>query len=1022
MLNSNGSSRSAFVFSCHVARTQPTDPVPLDRQASKPQIFKFSLSSNDMPLGSEYSSQPRGKKRRRPDPEVTANKLKKVNGHLERILNDFTLGEFLTLLFWYQCNKESDLRQSSHRSAVCRFLQGRTSVHPLTVVQKMYHHPASYPSYQCNPASKKQRSMAFSLDISPKNIKFAKPAISSWAAQLSVTQLHRDITRLTQTDTRNPEDVPARISPELVTWDDINSFTPERSIATIKRRAPYLYRHLRYLAEPRKSGVPVPRKNRPTDIRILTAFNTLIVGHNRYVNGYFSLPMGVQLFSLQAHTDLRRILCRMGLSVSDSTVQKALEFMTCSEREEMQQSTVEAAGRGESDKSYVFDNVQEHCAVYEGGVCRTTEMKIGTAGTAILNEDCPNGAWDLDDHLSRIVTDSQSALTVDSLMETIDWANYHDAQALYIVKTLVAEVDSLSKLHSKSITERFRAPPLAIHRLPDDRQTKIQPLGTNAEREIEIHGMKACISDFDTQVGFTAAGAEEKLVEWVSGDGATFATMRNLQKYLAPTDLGNRETLRNKIVTPELWHAKDKGLKAIVETHVGPPTSNDPSSLSRLYTLAGFKRPSNPKESDHYPTIRALETIWIAQVLDCWRIELGVGDLNAHFSELETLPSLDGLLRKASVIAELQDSLKVKIGSAWISSSVSGPSQEQMGTAEKTDEEAFDGDRSLANSILFKMQMGSWLLLQYAIKDGDIGRVMEQLKIWIFMFAGSSHQPYLSYLLDLHCLLEHQSSPELRAAILNNYLVKFGFSWHERDLMQEHHNKKLESMVEKAGGDFDGHYYRDMIAPNVDNFIKTADNWETAYGLKHRSGKHTSPATSPEIRVLLAEIKTSQLHLFCSGRSYPGHIAADLFSLGYYRLGVEGKLKAWLKKLSTRLKFIRAVEDEKRRVASNNGQQQISSTIGSSHNRNSDAGMDSNDEDSDYEVTSEDDNYGSESDVSSENEELGKGEVVESEMVQQNNGEEVMGSDEESEVDVESEAVIPGSESEWSGSEESDVK
>ncbi|THU92866.1 hypothetical protein K435DRAFT_862054 [Dendrothele bispora CBS 962.96] len=193
-------------------------------------------------------------------------------------------------------------------------------------------------------------------------------------------------------------------------------------------------------------------------------------------------------------------------------------------------------------------------------------MKVGCAATAVELEDCQKGAWDLLGYISRVAQNSRSKMTIGMLWNSIDWKNYYDIQALYVVP-----------IDSNSISEQFRTHPITIHRIPDDRHTKIQPLGTNSEREVEIHGMKRCIEDFDGQIGFTGAGADDRLLEWVSGDGASFAAIINLQQYLAPTLLGNRETLRNKVVTPEVWHTKDKALKAIAEEHFGPPTSAEPS-------------------------------------------------------------------------------------------------------------------------------------------------------------------------------------------------------------------------------------------------------------------------------------------------------------------------------------------------------------------------------------------------------------------------------------------------------------
>ncbi|THU84295.1 hypothetical protein K435DRAFT_806819 [Dendrothele bispora CBS 962.96] len=492
---------------------------------------------------------PKTKKRKRSPHEKLLDDLQKISEHLERICQDFdTLGEFLRLLFWHKGRKrDTDLRQPYHKEVVCRFLQGRSKVKVVHIIRKIYQHPHSQPSWQCNDV-KEQRAKAFSLEGDPVDIRYARPAIASYVAQLYAARAHRDLTILTKNDPDHPEDVPARVSLDHLTWDDIHSFSPDRAIATFQCRTPYLYTLFEYLAAPRKKGVSVERKYRPVDIHVVVSINALVVGHNRYVNGYLPIHLGVQLFSCQVHVNIKRWLCRMGLVTSDKTVRRAIANMT---EKKMQESTINEAARNEVTKCYVLDNCQRNSAVHEGGgLLLKTIMKVGTAATEIGLQDCPQGAWDLKSHLSLVSKNCRSSMTVDTLWESINWSNQFDSQALYIVKTLV---DAIPFLHSysKVISDRFRTAPIAIHRIPEDRQTKIQPLGTNSEREVEIHGLKHCIEDFDEQIGFTAGGADETTLEWISGDGATFQTFLNLQKYLAPTALGNRETLRNKIATPE---------------------------------------------------------------------------------------------------------------------------------------------------------------------------------------------------------------------------------------------------------------------------------------------------------------------------------------------------------------------------------------------------------------------------------------------------------------------------------------
>jgi len=55
--------------------------------------------------------------------------------------------------------------------------------------------------------------------------------------------------------------------------------------------------------------------------------------------------------------------------------------------------------------------------------------------------------------------------------------------------------------------------------------------------------------------------------------------------------------------------------------------------------------------------------------------------------------------------------------------------------------ENFDGDRVLANSILFLQDFGWWTEIAYAVPEGDIGRVFEIMKVRKrFIFMDSRHR------------------------------------------------------------------------------------------------------------------------------------------------------------------------------------------------------------------------------------------------------------------------------------------
>ncbi|KAJ7214350.1 hypothetical protein GGX14DRAFT_334882, partial [Mycena pura] len=165
-----------------------------------------------------------------------------------------------------------------------------------------------------------------------------------------------------------------------------------------------------------------------------------------------------------------------------------------------------------------------------------------------------------------------------------------------------------------------------------------------------------------------------------------------------------------------------------------------------------------------------------------------------------------------------------------------------------------------------------------SVPEGDIGRVLEILKIYIFTFAGTSHQNYMRYMLDLYALLQYECSPALKLTLLNNYLF----------------NLRDEIGNFRRGGEFDDQHYRQVIAPNVLHFLKLKENVEAAFDLKRRSKSHTSPHLRDETRVLLQMYREDELHSFRSGRSM-GHAAVNRFERGYENLQ-DGKLAEFLKR------------------------------------------------------------------------------------------------------------------------------
>ena len=126
--------------------------------------------------------------------------------------------------------------------------------------------------------------------------------------------------------------------------------------------------------------------------------------------------------------------------------------------------------------------------------------------------------------------------------------------------------------------------------------------------------------DFEKQMGVPPESADS-LLFWSRGDGASYAAMQQLQKYLVgrSTKLSSFSSCQNLISTPEIWHIRATAQNTLATNHFGDPNSPDPSSISRGAKAAHMKIPSDTKHCDFYPTAQTLDLCFKAQVLDAWR-------------------------------------------------------------------------------------------------------------------------------------------------------------------------------------------------------------------------------------------------------------------------------------------------------------------------------------------------------------------------------------------------------------------
>ncbi|KAJ7183909.1 hypothetical protein C8R46DRAFT_1159212 [Mycena filopes] len=862
-----------------------------------------------------------------------AEKLEAMESFLSNLAPFSSLGDFLSILFFNR--QRSSRGGTTHAKAVSRFLSGRSEIRMSHILPLIYKHRSSVLSISS--ARSNERDQMFCTSGRLEDIQHARPFMSTWAARLTAEEARQQILTATSDD---PDDPDTHIQLRATS----NGRGPGHVIM------PQDVAHFSFMSAPRVKGVFVVRKRRPHPMIQVSAIASFIISRNRYANGDLAMILGLWHIACKSHVDVKRVYCRLGGSVADSTAREALNSITAANFTAMQERIRGAAAEGEVISYLIVDNVQEYCPVYEQGIGRQSQLKVGTAATRGYLQDCKPGAFAAKPYYDRVAQNLRRELTLDTLFADIDWTHVDGVIQLHWISALVEFAPELNFLLPE-ISLLFRTE-YAKHRMREGREpTPLQPLSTNSEHELTAQGMERGIDDFDVQ-----SAVETKidlgLLKWLRGDGASYAMILRLAKYCAP--LGDK--FKNKVSTPEIWHTGATDLNSTAANHYGPATFSNPSSLSKCSNAAGFKRPSNLKSCDYYPTVRNCTTIWRAHILDCWRLFLGADDLEEHVQNLaktNQLPTLKTLLQYAEILVDRYTSQAaaahamtaeespstdhvnpVPIGSPWAGArSSAAPSIPAQATPPPIDEEdmpapdtadqvpnyhqelpGFTGDRVLCNSELFMMDFGWFIELITAVPEGDIGRVWEIMKIWIFKFAGSSHQQYMSYLLEVYCFLKYEAGDDLKDAILNNWLVNLEGElgkWIPGDLLQEHYNRWLEDMMKKHGSEFDNKFYRRTISPNVHYFLQIKEEITTGFDLEACGQTHTSPHVRAKLKLLMTMFKEEEVHMFREGRSM-GPAAVNQFARGCRRLE-EGKLDDFLTKSTVFGDFlaeVRRVEEQ----------------------------------------------------------------------------------------------------------------
>ena len=245
-------------------------------------------------------------------------------------------------------------------------------------------------------------------------------------------------------------------------------------------------------------------------------------------------------------------------------------------------------------------------------------MLVGTGATAVLMEDCPEGAFALQPVLEALRSGRRREVTVEGILKTVDLDHAKIVGTLHWLDALVSFVPALARYRSDLsgwFMEKARK-----HQINPRRHTVIHPLGTNNENEMTARGLKRAMADFIDQIGITAdTVTRDQELLFMTGDGKTFEGMNRVKRYLEHNEESDFDAFRHVMPNLEIWHTKWTDLGRICRGAWGKEHKDtDPSTLGYMAKAMNSPTPKDFLKVDFYTNLNLVHTVIRAHMLSCW--------------------------------------------------------------------------------------------------------------------------------------------------------------------------------------------------------------------------------------------------------------------------------------------------------------------------------------------------------------------------------------------------------------------
>lgn len=343
----------------------------------------------------------------------------------------------------------------------------------------------------------------------------------------------------------------------------------------------------------------------------MTAVFVLITLRNSHVN-FFQTAMSVFLFACNTRKTVYRALNRMAISKSSSALHEHLNQLGLSATKKLREQGSLAynsvvAGTEEQDACFqlVFDNINKYLPSRRQTVDKKSQMRNGTAATAITLVDVPPGAFDPWPYWKNCTLGLRRSLSTRQLLEDINHAHLEAVGTGMVMRILCNYLPSLPNRLRQELEGRFKnTDAYAVHRLKLRKSTTMS-MGTSNIDESTVGGVSDILHDLTAnQMGMQPEWFD-KLLILVCGDWMSIDRLRKVIRYKA-TEISVYKSCSWAIPLIQLWHMKVAYLSAVFKIHYFDQSTKELFGLRQSVQALG--RNLNSEKCDFYVWHDAVKT------------------------------------------------------------------------------------------------------------------------------------------------------------------------------------------------------------------------------------------------------------------------------------------------------------------------------------------------------------------------------------------------------------------------------